>query len=164
MSSQNENIKSRLQEKIKKLETEILKYKQALGVIEELDISLPTKSKNIDSSDGLFPPETPTKNEGRRLFLFEIVEKILKEENQFLSSRDIMNKVNKYYGNNKYDFNKNWSGTFSQAYRKPKSKIKQYKIQDVPAELSSYYGLENWFVNSDLMPEYMQKIKSHYNV
>ncbi len=166
MIKTGEDIKIKLLEKIKELEAEISKYNQALKIIEEFETPTPQKIKlkePLTQSEELFP-ETVNKKPTRRMFLFEIVESILKNENRPLSSRDLMNKANEYNKNNKYDFNKNWSGTFSQAYRKPNSKIKQIRIENVPAELTAYYGLTSWFVDGELIPEYRQKIKSHYNV
>lgn len=92
------------------------------------------------------------------------VKEALKEANRPLTSREIMDKVNIYYGDKEYKFNA-WSGTFSQMYSKPNSGIQKHHIPNLPVQYSTFYGLSEWFeTNGILKKEYLEKIINYHQL
>jgi hypothetical protein len=151
MTLTEEQIKQGLREKIKQLEKQIGACKTALLAFGDNSVSIKQESLSFEPS---ITVETIVANRERKTVRSR-VEGLLADSQCPMISREIMDAINKLY-NKSYTFN-NFSGNFSQTYRKPNSKIKQYEIADAPIELKFVYGLKSWADGEELKHEYLQR-------
>ncbi len=151
MTLTEDQIKQGLREKIKQLEKQIEACKTALKAFGE---DIKPKDLEINVFDEGKATDTliiSTKKNTVRAR----VEGLLADTQTPMGSREVMEALNKIY-NKSYTFN-NFSGNFSQTYRKPNSRIKRYEIADAPAEYKFVYGLKSWADGDELKQEYLQR-------
>lgn len=156
MNLTEEQIKQGLRDKVKQLEAQIEACKIALRAFGE---------NNKSQEPNLFINESKTTVSGitpkrDRKTVRSRVEGLLADAQQPMTSREIMDNINQLYTKN-YTF-ENFSGNFSQTYRKPGSKIQKYEIADVPIELKTVYGLKSWFNGEDMKPDYLQRFLDNH--
>jgi len=150
MDLTEEQIKQGLRNKLKNLEKQVELVKTALKAFGDETNS---GFKQIDAFDDSAKFElTPDVS---RNTVRSRVEGILTDAQTPMTSKEIMLALNKTYKKN-YTI-ENFSGNFSQTYRKAGSKIQQFEIPDVPAEYRFVYGLKNWADNNGLKHDYLQK-------
>jgi hypothetical protein len=152
MELTEEQIKKVLRDKIKSYESLIDKCKRALEAFGEnydkpQDLKLDLVD-NVKTENRIIVSNKPNTLRAK-------IEKILIDNDVPMTSRELMEGINKAY-NKSYDFN-NFSGNFSQLYRKSNSNIKKYELSDVPNELKTVYGLRNWFNVDELKQEFIEK-------
>ena len=150
ISLTDEQIKEGLRERIKQLEEQIKACRIALKAFGENNIT----ERQIDFFEGAQVGSIATAK-GDRKTVRARVEGILADLQIPLTSREIMDKLNDVY-DKKYEF-KNFSGNFSESYRKKGSRIKKYTIEEMPSELKTVYGLKSWFNGDEMKSEYTQK-------
>ena len=156
MSLTEEQIKQGLKDKIKQLETQIEACKIALRAFGDNSTSV---QEGLFTSEPKFPREVIVANKNRKTVRSR-VEGLLADAQRPMTSREIMDSINQTY-NKKYTFN-NFSGNFSQTYRKAGSKIEKYEIADVPIELKTVYGLKSWFEGEEMKREYVQRFMDNH--
>lgn len=158
MNLTEEQIKQGLRNKIKELEKQIDKCEMALKAFGE-DTKKPNHQQlnafepSLGVGATVFKPDRKT--------VRARVEGLLADTQTPMISREIMDSLNKLY-NKKYTFG-NFSGNFSQTYRKPNSKIKQYEIADAPIEFKFVYGLKSWADGEELKQEYLQRFLDQHS-
>lgn len=158
MEFSEEQIKKALRDKIKFHQIQIDKCKKALDAFGE------SLEKQIDNQPTIFD-EIKTQDRmiisKRTNTLRAKIENILVKKNTPMTSRELMEEINQLYGK-AYDFN-NFSGNFSQLYRKQNSNIKKYEIDNVPNEFKTVYGLKNWFTGDELKLEYVNDFLNRHS-
>lgn len=158
MNLTEEQIKQGLKEKIKNLEAKIELCRTALKAFGE-DIKKPNHQQL-----NVFEPQLSVEAiviKKNRKSVRARVEGLLADTQSPMTSREIMDALNKLYNKN-YSFN-NFSGNFSQTYRKPSSKIKQFEIADAPVEYKYVYGLKSWAEGDELKQEYLQRFLDNHS-
>jgi len=95
----------------------------------------------------------------RPVTMQEKIKAVLREANKPLTSREIMNLMNKMFTDKQYDFEKNFSGNFSQYYRK--AGVKRHEEPTNPIESRVFYCLEEWFGDDGLKQEFREMLKSN---
>lgn len=152
MDLTEEQIKQGLRNKIKGLEKQIEHCKVALKAFGE-DFNKP-RDLQINVFDEINIQDTVTIRKDRKTVRAR-VEGLLADIQTPMTSREIMDTMNRVFKKN-YKFN-NFSGNFSQTYRKANSKIQRFEIADQPAEYKFVYGLKSWAVDEELKQEYSQR-------
>jgi hypothetical protein len=151
MDLTEEQIKQGLRNKLKSLEKQVELVKTALKAFGD---ELKTNSAQVDAFKGDNDPDLFNLDKGRKTVRAR-VEGLLADAQTPMTSKEIMLTLNKTYKKN-YTI-ENFSGNFSQSYRKTGSKIKQFEVPDIPAEYRYVYGLNSWFDGEQLKQEFLQR-------
>lgn len=156
MNLTEEQIKQALKDKIKQLEIQIENCKVALRAFGDSNGGLQQTLFITDqkSSSEVIVAKTDRKTVRAR------VEGLLADAQRPMTSREIMDVLNRVY-NKVYTF-ENFSGNFSQTYRKAGSKIQKYEIADAPIELKTVYGLKSWFNGEEMKREYINRFVDNH--
>lgn len=146
----DEQIKSSLKEQINQA------YKEYEAKVERYVNALKALGENVSIDSPLTKLETPKGTvKGGFSIGFTMKQKIIQVLNDAgkpLTSRQIMDAINKEFPERIYDFDA-FSGNFSQTWRK--AGVKKYERLDKPIEFRVVYGLGKWFTTSgDLKQEY----------
>jgi hypothetical protein len=149
MNLTDEEIKSNLRAKIKEAYYEYLsrtdKYIKALEALGENIELTPKEQLPIEFVDN-----------GKSVTFAEKVKDIIADAGKPLTAREVMEILNAKYNTN-YVFDNNYSGKFSQAYKRAKM-VKYYRPKDVPFNKRIVYGLKEWFEDNELKQEYKEKL------
>lgn len=156
MNLQEFQIREFAKNKVKELQKEIDKWNKVLDAFGEQQETKPKEGNTFDSKKKLV-----VGGASPRLTINQMVKNVLNETETPLTSRDIMNMLNDKYDKG-YTLD-NFSGAFSSMYRKPKSGISQYNFQNPTLEVKAVYGLDNWFLEENVLKEeYKERLVEKY--
>ena len=150
MNLTEEQIRQGLRNKIKDLERQIELCKTALRAFGE---DIKPKSSQL-AFDITTEYQSPKPSPERKTVLSR-VEGLLKDSQIPMTSKEIMQSLNELY-RTEYTMD-NFSGNFSQAYRKAGSNVKRFVFPDTSNEFKFAYGLKSWAEGENLKEEYFQK-------
>lgn len=142
-----QDVRHTIRQKIEELKEQIRNYETTLETLDEI------YGEEQEQIFELTPEDKPK----RKLTLKMKTEAVLKETQEPLTSRQLMNVINQRYPEKKYKFGQ-FSGQFSVIYRRKNSNIRNYEIPDAPPKFKVFYGLKSWFSGNDLKQEYKDKI------
>lgn len=145
MNLQEFQVREFAKNKVKELQKEIDKWNKVLDAFGDV-----RENNFINTKKRLVIRKSSSK-----LTVNQMVKNVLNEAETPLTSRDIMNMLNNKY-NKDYTLD-NFSGAFSSMYRKPKSGILQYNLQNPTLEVKAVYGLDNWFLEENVLKEEYKK-------
>lgn len=165
MDLTDEQIKQGLRNRLKNLEEQFELVKEQFGLlkgqIELVKTALKAygddpKPKNLQINvfEGVGVQDNFTVRKDKTTVRAR-VEGLLADAQVPMTSKEIMLALNNVYMKD-YTI-ENFSGNFSQTYRKPGSKIQQFTIPDLPVEYKYVYGLISWADGNDLKQEYLQR-------
>ena len=157
-----QDLRKFAEQKIHTLRNELRKW---YAFVEALDSSSTKQADLFESVE----TQLKTKNDKIKIrikenpvTLRERCEKILFDADELMTSRELLNAVEKRFKAT-YSFS-GFSGSFSQAYRRKSSLIKRYDFQNPAIGLVAVYGLKTWFnlVTNEIEKEYLEKIYNKY--